>query len=98
MFCDRCGSLVLPKGKKLICTRCGYEKKGEFKLTQENKRENKLVILDEEVRTMPTTRVECPKCKNLEAEWWLVQTRGLDEPETRFLRCTKCKFTWREYE
>ncbi|MFQ5975465.1 MAG: hypothetical protein ACE5J5_04000 [Candidatus Hydrothermarchaeales archaeon] len=22
--------------------------------------------------------------------------RGADEPETRFFRCTKCKFTWRD--
>ncbi|MBI2112883.1 transcription factor S, partial [Candidatus Woesearchaeota archaeon] len=25
------------------------------------------------------------------------QTRGADEPETRFFRCTKCNYTWREY-
>ncbi|MDP6459515.1 MAG: transcription factor S, partial [Candidatus Hydrothermarchaeota archaeon] len=29
--------------------------------------------------------------------WWLLQTRKADESETRFYRCTKCKFTWREY-
>jgi DNA-directed RNA polymerase subunit M len=53
--------------------------------------------VDEEIQTLPTTRVECPKCKNNLAEWWLLQTRKADESETRFYRCTKCKFTWREY-
>lgn len=101
MFCDKCGSLMLPSGKKIKCTNCGEEKEilnsQEFKLTGENKRKNKLLILDEEIRTLPTTRAECPRCKNMEAEWWLLQTRKADEAETRFFRCTKCKFTWREY-
>ena len=27
----------------------------------------------------------------------MFQTRSADEPTTRFYRCQKCKFTWREY-
>ncbi len=92
---------MLPSGKKVKCTKCGEEKEilnsREFKLTDENKRKNKLLILEEGVRTLPTTSAECPRCKNMEAEWWLLQTRKADEAETRFFRCTKCKFTWREY-
>ncbi|MEM4865380.1 MAG: hypothetical protein QXY09_02690 [Acidilobaceae archaeon] len=26
-----------------------------------------------------------------------MQTRAADEPPTRFYRCTKCGYTWREY-
>lgn len=99
MFCDKCGSLVLPRDKKLICTRCGKEilnTKG-FKLTTEQKKKGELLIVDSEVQTKPTIAVECPKCGNNLAEWWLRQTRGADEPETRFYRCKKCKHTWREY-
>ncbi|HNS26436.1 MAG TPA: transcription factor S, partial [Methanobacteriaceae archaeon] len=29
---------------------------------------------------------------------WLQQTRRADESETRFLRCTACGYTWREYD
>ncbi|MCD6114052.1 MAG: transcription factor S, partial [Thermoprotei archaeon] len=41
---------------------------------------------------------ECPKCGNREAYVWMMQTRAADEPPTRFYRCTKCGYTWREYE
>ncbi|RLG10996.1 MAG: transcription factor S, partial [Thaumarchaeota archaeon] len=40
----------------------------------------------------------CPKCGNREAYYWAVQTRSADEPMTRFFRCTKCGYTWREYD
>ena len=92
---------MLPKNGKLVCTKCGREEeisnKNEFRLREKNKKKKDLLVVDEEIKTLPTVRVECPKCKNMEAEWWLVQTRKADEPETRFFRCTKCKYTWREY-
>ncbi|MDP6613078.1 MAG: transcription factor S [Candidatus Hydrothermarchaeota archaeon] len=101
LFCEKCGGMMLPKGKALVCTRCKTKKeilnRNDFKLIQVNKKQQKLLIVDEEIQTLPTTRVECPKCKNNLAEWWLLQTRKADESETRFYRCTKCKFTWREY-
>lgn len=101
MFCKKCGSLVLPKDGMIVCTKCGSKRKiskgDNYKLTHSGTKKKELVIIDDEIETMPTTRAECPKCKNMKAEWWLRQTRGADEPETRFFRCTKCKFTWREY-
>ena len=39
----------------------------------------------------------CEKCGNKAAYYWTQQTRGADEPETRFFKCTKCEYTWREY-
>ena len=42
-----------------------------------------------------TDKVECPKCGNHEAYWWIVQTDTAEEPSTQFFRCTKCKHTWR---
>jgi DNA-directed RNA polymerase subunit M len=102
MFCEKCKSLMLPKGKKLVCTRCGFEEDIEdtdgYKLSSNEKEKNKLLIVDQEIKTLPTTRAECKRCKNMEAEWWFLQTRKADESETRFFRCTKCKFTWREYQ
>ncbi|RLG55421.1 MAG: transcription factor S [Candidatus Hydrothermarchaeota archaeon] len=101
MFCKKCGSLMLPKNGKLVCTKCGEEEeilnKTEFKLKEKGKKKKEILIVDEKINTLPTIRVECPKCKNMEAEWWLLQTRKADEPETRFFRCTKCGYTWREY-
>lgn len=102
MFCEKCKSLMLPKGKKLACTRCDFKrdikKADDYTLSSKEKKKNKLLILDEDIKTLPTTRAECKRCKNMEAEWWLLQTRKADEAETRFFRCTKCKLTWREYQ
>jgi len=53
-------------------------------------------IVSEEDATLPTTEAHCPKCKNDEAQWWAKQMRASDEPETKFLKCTKCKHTWRD--
>ncbi|GAH37902.1 unnamed protein product, partial [marine sediment metagenome] len=40
---------------------------------------------------------KCKKCGNEKAFFWTVQTRSGDEAETKFFKCTKCEFTWREY-
>lgn len=47
--------------------------------------------------TRPTIKIECEKCDNTEAVWWMLQTRSADEPTTQFYRCTKCEYTWRDY-
>ncbi len=52
---------------------------------------------EQKLRTLPTVKVECPKCGNNLAFAWQVQTRGSDESSTQFFRCTKCEFTFREY-
>ncbi len=36
-----------------------------------------------------------PSCRNPELEQFSKQTRGLDEPETDFLRCPACGWVWR---
>ena len=55
-------------------------------------------MIEEDIATMPRVKVECRKCKNGEAYYWMLQTRAGDEPATKFFRCTKCKYTWREYD
>jgi len=91
----------------LTCPKCGY-KKGIVsekaapkvaKVIQHNPQQLVAVIGKEEqkLRTLPTVRIECPKCGNNTAYVWQVQTRGADESSTQFLRCTKCGYTFREY-
>jgi DNA-directed RNA polymerase subunit M len=96
---------MLPKDEKLVCTRCGLKKKiddnNALTLVEKKRKQKKEVLVlgeDKDISTLPVTRAECSQCKNMEAQWWLIQTRSADEPETRFLRCTKCKYTWREYD
>ena len=108
-FCPECKSLMLPTkqdGKTVIvCKKCGYcrdfgsedSKKFTIKETINRSPKEKIVVIEEDIDTLPKTREECPKCKNMEAYWWEIQTRSSDEPSTKFFRCTKCSHTWREY-
>jgi DNA-directed RNA polymerase subunit M len=100
-----------PKGKEeslvLVCAKCGYKKHASggkvepkvAKVIQHKPQQLVAVIGKEEqkLRTLPTVRIECPKCGNNLAYVWQVQTRGADESSTQFLRCTKCSYTFREY-
>jgi len=73
----------------------------EVKVTQHiahSPQERTTVIDTSTSKTMPTIRASCPKCGHNEAYWWLLQTRRADEGSTRFYRCVKCGFTWREYD
>lgn len=104
MFCPKCGSILRPRkeGEKTImyCS-CGYTSKGESTTLKEEKKvkpeEADVEVVDKDFETLPKTKEECPKCGNGEAYYWLVQTRSGDEAETKFLKCTKCKHTWRDY-
>ena len=91
----------------LACPKCGYKKteadkiepKVATKVIQHNPPQFVAVIGKEEQKlsTLPTVRIECPRCGNNNAYVWQVQTRGADESSTQFLRCTKCSYTYREY-
>jgi len=92
----------------LACQKCGYKKpeagekidpKLASKVIQHNPQQFVAVIGKEEqkLNTLPTVRIECPRCGNNTAYVWLVQTRGADESSTQFLRCTRCSYTFREY-
>ncbi len=91
----------------LVCLKCGYKKheskkKIEPKVAKviQHKPQQLVAVIGKEeqkLRTLPTVRIECPKCGNNLAYVWQVQTRGADESSTQFLRCTKCNYTFREY-
>jgi len=105
MFCPKCGSILKPKnekGKKVLYCSCGYTdkdvKKAEIKEeVKDTSGELEVVEPEEELKSLPITETECPKCKHKKAYFWLVQTRAGDEAETKFLKCEKCKHTWRDY-
>lgn len=102
-FCKKCGGILIPKktGEKevAICRNCGKissENVGT-KLSEKIENDEKVVVVVEQKNNLPSTENTCPKCGNKEAFWWMQQTRSIDEPPTRFYKCTKCKHTWREY-
>ena len=89
----------------LVCPKCGFKKsEGRIvepklgKVIQHSPQQFVAVIGKEEqkLNTLPTVRIECPRCGNNIAYVWQVQTRGADESSTQFLRCTKCSYTFRE--
>jgi transcription factor S len=111
-FCPKCGTRLKLKQIKgahevavtYVCENCGYSKKEGgtvMQITEEelsNTPQIKVVGENEaKLNSLPTTKIECPKCKNDEAFWWFLQTRSGDEPPTQFYRCVKCNHTWRSY-
>ena len=99
-FCKKCGCVMINKDSGSGCPRCGQESNNKVNLETSEKIETKseVVVVDSESEGVnPITENECPKCKNKEAYFWILQTRSSDEAPTRFFKCTKCKHTWREY-
>jgi DNA-directed RNA polymerase subunit M len=108
-FCEKCDSRLKLKRDKngetvimtLQCDRCGTSIPVKKPITKSevgpDEVQIKIVGEEVDVKTMPTLDIGCPKCKNREAYWWLLQTRSGDEATTQFYRCTKCNYTWREY-
>lgn len=112
-FCPKCGMRLTPakkkKGKKstfiLSCPKCGYKKPAAGPVaavskTIEHPPQERIAVIgreEQKLRTLPTVKIECPKCGNNIAYVWQVQTRGSDESSTQFFRCTKCNYTFREY-
>ncbi len=99
-FCPKCGAILVQKGKNDRCPRCNYYSKERAKIKTSEKMEEKeeiAVISEKDAQTLPIVEEKCKECENMNAFFWTVQTRSGDEAETKFFKCTKCKYTWREY-
>ena len=107
-FCEKCGSTLQNELTKtdyktklvLKCYKCGWETKPDSDKPEKTVIDNKEqidIIEKEDQKDMPTIEINCPKCSNRKAYWWMLQTRSGDEPTTQFFRCLKCKHTWRQY-
>ena len=98
MFCPKCGSLLMPKDEKMVCGSCKHIS-SEGKLTEKKKQEKKIEIIEksQQQKHLPKIKAHCEKCNNNEAYFHTMQTRSSDEPETKFFKCTKCSYSWREY-
>lgn len=102
MFCPECGSILRPKekgGKKILFCSCGYTKNPDEEsatITEKGESTKKIEVI-ENIELNPKVKIKCQKCGHNVAYYWTRQTRGADEPETRFFKCARCSYTWREY-
>ena len=98
MFCDKCGSILVPDDSGgFSCPQCGA--KGSDVDLSEGSKSTKDVFMVEEGKdeTLPKINIKCPKCGNNEAYYFVYQTRSADEAPTTFYTCTKCGHKWRQY-
>ena len=99
-FCPKCGSVLMRSGKEVKCAQCRYKSKGKIKIEAHEsikKMPEIGVITDKDTDVFPVINCNCDKCDNKEAYFWASVSRAGDEAETKFYKCTKCKFVWREY-
>ena len=103
-LCSQCGAMCTMdhKAKSYKCPRCGVEEpmNEASVIHRENKEADKIIVIgkkEQSIKTMSQVKMQCPKCDNSMAYWWMVQTRSIDESMTQFYRCTKCNYTWRDY-
>ncbi|UCC58844.1 MAG: RPA12/RPB9/RPC11 RNA polymerase family protein [Candidatus Bathyarchaeum sp.] len=87
----------------LKCPKCGYEKLATrpnlFAVKVNNHSRENLVIIgkkEQQLRTAPIFRIDCPKCGNNRAYVWMVHLGSLEQSSTQFYRCNKCNFTYRD--
>jgi len=102
-FCPKCEVKLKKSISGLQCSKCGYTEGEKVKQTKKtiSKEEPDFSLLafegDEGEESYSTIKMDCGKCGHDQAVWWMFQTRSADEPSTRFYRCQKCKYTWRDY-
>ena len=100
-FCPKCEVRLKKSDSGLCCPKCDYTE-SDNKTTKKEKKDVKVPVFNvleenEGQETLPTIKIDCEKCGNDQAVWWMLQTRSADEPTTQFYRCVKCNHTWRNY-
>ncbi|MFA5141879.1 MAG: transcription factor S [Candidatus Woesearchaeota archaeon] len=103
LFCQKCGSLLIPctkEGKRVMkCNSCSFVSKDlkETKISEKVAETKEVEVIDKEIEINPICDTECHSCHHKKAYYWFEQTRCSDEPATRFFKCVKCAHVWREY-
>ncbi len=97
VFCPKCGTKIDSENNFTENTYPSSAKKGAPHYSEQDSGSLKVIETDKGPSALPTTSIDCTKCGNSTAYWWMLQTRSADEATTQFYRCTKCNHTWRNY-
>lgn len=101
-FCPDCKSIMVPSDGVLICRRCGKRlemKKGDNLVSRTEQKERRMTVIeDSEAAGFPPPSTSVRRVRE--------RHRLLVAPAAAFcrrergplFRCTKCNFTWREYD
>ncbi|XP_035891515.1 DNA-directed RNA polymerase I subunit RPA12 [Anopheles stephensi] len=108
-FCPDCGSVLPPLKslKKVCCYNCNGEfdasafgtMESEYTIhfnSYENKKLDQAERGEEGAADGPVVNRQCPKCGNDQMSYATIQLRSVDEGQTVFFTCTKCKFKMSE--
>jgi len=97
MFCDKCGSILVPSTDGFACPKCGV-KGADVELGEDSTGGKEVHMVKEVDDNLPVIEVECPKCEHGKAHYFIYQTRSADESPTTFYTCCKCGHKWRDYD
>ncbi|HEY7572171.1 MAG TPA: transcription factor S [Nitrososphaeraceae archaeon] len=97
VFCPKCGTKIDSGNDFTDNTYSASARKGAPHYSEQESGSLKVIETDQGPSVLPTTAIDCTKCGNNTAYWWMLQTRSADEATTQFYRCTKCNHTWRNY-
>ena len=102
-FCSKCEAIcnVDYRKKQAICSRCGNILDIEAPPEIRNSKliAEKIVVVNKKnkkLRSLPIRKCLCPKCGNKEAYVSMVGARSEEDYETERLRCTECRYSWRD--
>ena len=90
---------MFPTEGEFVCRNCDNRipVNGHSQTISEAGEDKELLVVEDQMDTLPKTKIECPECGHNEAYWVMRQTRAADEPETLIYRCVSCSNTWRQY-
>jgi len=97
VFCPKCGTKFENRNELTDNDFSIPPRKGGAVYSEQDSSSLKIIETDKGPSALPTTSMDCTKCGNTTAYWWMLQTRSADEATTQFYRCTKCGHTWRNY-
>jgi len=104
-FCPQCRGRMTVEMKQQhvnVCLKCGTKLILEIDnaircLSQPVSEQVVIIEGEDELQTLPTTNVVCPKCGSRRAYFQITEV-GYEEDmmNVSILRCTHCMYTWRE--